>query len=253
MNDAIDGIGMAATGGIIAREVDRAQAGGGGHGDDHVGGPCANCGTILTDTFCGACGQHGHVHRTMGALVHDILHGVFHFEGRVWHTLPMLAWRPGELTRRYAQGERVRFVSPMALFLFSVFLMFAVSSSVTKNISFGGAATPEAGEVVVAEYQRQAERLQRSEKRIARMDAAKASGDTDEDYDSDRADLIERRDAARAELPKLGAAAKALGRGREGETEGRGRQWRSNDLRTEVRTCPQQPVADGVQDQDLRL
>ena len=38
----------------------------------------------------------------------------------------MLAWRPGELTRRYAHGERAKFVSPTALFLFSVFLMFAV-------------------------------------------------------------------------------------------------------------------------------
>jgi hypothetical protein len=53
-------------------------------------------------------------------------HGVFHFEGRTWHTIPLLFWRPGELTRRYVQGERVNFVSPMALFLFSVFLMVAV-------------------------------------------------------------------------------------------------------------------------------
>jgi hypothetical protein len=40
--------------------------------------------------------------------------------------LPLLAWRPGALTRRYVEGERARFVSPIALFLFSVFLMFAV-------------------------------------------------------------------------------------------------------------------------------
>ena len=36
--------------------------------------------------------------------------------------------RPGELTRRYIGGERTRFLSPVALFLFSVFLMFAVFS-----------------------------------------------------------------------------------------------------------------------------
>ncbi len=42
----------------------------------------------------------------------------------------MLAWRPGELTRRYIHGERARFVSPLALFLFSVFLMFATFESV---------------------------------------------------------------------------------------------------------------------------
>ena len=60
------------------------------------------------------------------------LHGVLHFEGKIWHTLPMLAWRPGELTRRYIDGERAKFVSPMALFLFSIFLMFAVASFTRK-------------------------------------------------------------------------------------------------------------------------
>jgi hypothetical protein len=68
------------------------------------------------------------VHRTLGAFWHDLLHGVLHFEGKIWRTLPMLAWRPGELTRRYIGGERARFVSPLALFLFSVFLMFGVLS-----------------------------------------------------------------------------------------------------------------------------
>ena len=40
----------------------------------------------------------------------------------------MLAWCPGVLTRRYIEGERARFVSPVALYLFTVFLMFAVLS-----------------------------------------------------------------------------------------------------------------------------
>jgi hypothetical protein len=60
---------------------------------------------------------------------------VFHFEGKLWRTLPLLAWRPGELTRRYIDGERARFVSPMAIFLFSIFAMFAV-------FSFAGIAPP---------------------------------------------------------------------------------------------------------------
>jgi hypothetical protein len=38
----------------------------------------------------------------------------------------LLVWRPGELTRRYIDGQRATFVSPIALFLFTVFLMFAV-------------------------------------------------------------------------------------------------------------------------------
>jgi len=87
---------------------------------------CLNCGTALTGPFCSQCGQAAHVHRTLGAFFHDLLHGVFHFEGRVWHTLPMLVLRPGQLTRRYIDGQRARFVSPLALFLFCVFVMFAV-------------------------------------------------------------------------------------------------------------------------------
>lgn len=89
---------------------------------------CLNCGTMLQGAFCHTCGQHAHVHRTLGAFGHDLLHGVLHLEGKAWHTLPKLMFRPGELTRRYIAGERARFVSPLAMFLFSVFLMFAVVS-----------------------------------------------------------------------------------------------------------------------------
>ena len=95
--------------------------------DGHtVESSCLNCGTLLAGDYCHSCGQHAHVHRTLTAFFHDLAHGVFHFEGKVWRTLPLLAWKPGELTRDYVDGKRARFVSPMALFLFSVFLMFAV-------------------------------------------------------------------------------------------------------------------------------
>ena len=62
---------------------------------------------------------------------------MLHLDGKLWHTLPMLAWRPGELTRRYVDGERAKFVSPMALFLFSVFLMFAVFSLAGTQVLTG--------------------------------------------------------------------------------------------------------------------
>ena len=87
---------------------------------------CLNCGAVLSGEYCHDCGQHAHVHRTLTAFFHDVAHGVLHFEGKVWRTLPLLLWQPGELTRDYVAGKRARFVSPMALFLFSVFLMFAV-------------------------------------------------------------------------------------------------------------------------------
>lgn len=95
----------------------------GGHFAENI---CLNCRAALAGPYCHECGQQAHLHRTLGAFMHDLLHGALHFEGRIWHTLPKLVLKPGELTRRYIEGERAGFVSPMGLFLFSVFLMFAV-------------------------------------------------------------------------------------------------------------------------------
>lgn len=91
---------------------------------------CLNCGAHLNGSYCHQCGQKAHLHRSLRAFLYDLLHGALHFEGRTWRTLPLLLWSPGQLTRRYVQGERARFVSPMALFLFSIFLMFAVFQTI---------------------------------------------------------------------------------------------------------------------------
>lgn len=124
--EGAEGMGEAVTGGPAARAIEsragKSRAGG--------GSTCLNCEAELIGTYCHSCGQQSHVHRTLGAFWHAITHSVLHFEGKIWRTLPLLAWRPGELTRRYVEGERARFVSPVALFLFSVFLMFAVFSSI---------------------------------------------------------------------------------------------------------------------------
>ncbi len=146
MSDITGAIGELAQGGMIARAIEprAGEAGPDGHTHETA---CLNCGTELLGSHCHACGQRGHIHKTIGAFLHDLVHGVFHFEGKVWHTLPMLAWRPGELTRRYIAGERARFVSPMALFLFSVFLMFAVFQLVGLSApsDFGNVNIPTPG------------------------------------------------------------------------------------------------------------
>ncbi len=124
MSDIVEGLGTAAQGGFFARMLEPET----GAKQRHPGDPehCLNCGTELVGAYCHACGQSGHIHGTIGAFMHDLLHGALHFEGKLWRTLPMLVLRPGRLTRRYIEGARTRFISPMALFLFSVFLMFAI-------------------------------------------------------------------------------------------------------------------------------
>ena len=132
----MESIADAVTGGMVANTVEPSTGiDKSGHTTEQA---CLNCGTPLVGDYCHRCGQKGHVHRSLAAFGHDLLHGVFHFEGKIWRTLPMLAWRPGELTRRYIEGERASFVSPVALFLFSVFVMFAVISSLGGPVKVMG-------------------------------------------------------------------------------------------------------------------
>jgi Protein of unknown function (DUF3667) len=123
--DGIEAVGDAVTGGLLARAVEPQAGEAGDTGHTHEKS-CLNCLTPLTGHYCSICGQKAHVHRSVRGFLQDFVQGLFNFEGKIWRTLPMLAWRPGEMTRRYIAGERARFISPVALYLFTVFTMFAV-------------------------------------------------------------------------------------------------------------------------------
>lgn len=149
MSEELEAMGTAVEGGLIAKALEEERYGATGG----RGGNCLNCGAVVTGSYCATCGQPLHVHRSIGAFWHDILHGVLHFEGKFWRTLPLLAWKPGDLTRRYVHGERAKFISPMALFLFSVFMMFAVFSFLGDPFSDGdiAIANDEAAAGVIAQ------------------------------------------------------------------------------------------------------
>ncbi len=138
MNDMGEALGTATEGGLLARVLGRRQSAVAARTE--TGGDCLNCGTVLQGNFCHSCGQKAHIHRTISGIMHDLIHGVLHLDGKLWNTLPLLAFRPGWLTRDYIDGKRARYVSPMAMFLFSVFLMFAVFQAlgITTPTSLGG-------------------------------------------------------------------------------------------------------------------
>ena len=157
MSDIPDAFGTAMEGGLYARAVQR-ETGEGSSGKietdesgHFVEQACLNCGAKLMGRHCHICGQQAHLHRTLSAVGHDLLHGVLHLDGKLWHTLPLLTLHPGKLTRRYIDGERADFVSPMAMFLFSVFLMFAIFQAIglTTPTDIGGANLGKIGEDLV--------------------------------------------------------------------------------------------------------
>ena len=140
----LEAVADAVTGGAMGRAVEPRAGEGDGHTDERN---CLNCGAALAGPFCHECGQHAHVHRTLGAFFHDFLHGVLHFEGKIWRTLPLLAWKPGELTRRYIDGQRASFISPIALFLFCVFLTFGVIGLTSRSVNTAKISADAAREI----------------------------------------------------------------------------------------------------------
>ena len=172
--EGIEGVGEAVTGGTLARAAEP-EAGESGTPAE-ARGNCLNCGAALAGDFCLRCGQKARVHRTLSAWWHDFLHSVLHLDGKFWRTVPLLAWRPGELNRRYVEGERARFISPLALFLFSVFLMFAVFSvSGATAIGVDDGTAAEASRDIEAELAPLREQVARLEAEQER--GAAAAGD----------------------------------------------------------------------------
>ncbi|WP_419254762.1 DUF3667 domain-containing protein [Caulobacter sp. ErkDOM-YI] len=132
----LDAAGGAVTGGLIGGALERPE---GKAGEAHSGA-CTDCGQTVSDNFCAHCGQPTHVHRSLLHLGEELLHGVMHFDGRIWRTVPLLVLNPGRLTREWVEGKRSRYVSPLGLFLFTIFLMFFI-------LSFGGGKAFDRGAV----------------------------------------------------------------------------------------------------------
>jgi hypothetical protein len=93
---------------------------------------CENCGSPLYGEHCFACGQptKGLV-RHFSSILGDFFDTVFNIDSRVLRTIGPLLVRPGYLSLEYFAGRRVRYVTPMRLFLFlSLVAFFAVHANI---------------------------------------------------------------------------------------------------------------------------
>ncbi len=144
----LDAAGGAVSAGLIAGAIEKPT----GNAGEHDAGVCHDCGAETSGKFCANCGQPTHVHRTLLHLCEELLHGVLHFDGRIWRTLPLLAFNPGRLTREWIHGKRVRYVSPLAMFLFTVFITFFVLSFVHMPAAPVNPVSSVAGEQGAAEF-----------------------------------------------------------------------------------------------------
>ena len=194
----LEAVGGAATGGLIASTFEKPT----GHaGEPHPA--CADCGAQTIGPFCHNCGNPSHVHRTLGHLFEEFLHGIAHFDSRAWRTLPMLVFRPGRLTREWCHGKRARYVSPLALFLFTVFVLFMglsyLPESPARTLSQQRAAA-------AADLARDRATLAEAEAAFAKADTPEARAALQEEVANARAAVAETLEDFRG-LQKLEAMA----------------------------------------------
>jgi hypothetical protein len=89
---------------------------------------CQNCGEPLLGPHCYRCGQpvNGLV-RHFSSILGDFLDSVLNIDARIFRTLGPLFTRPAYLSLEYFAGRRVRYVSPVRLFVFLSIITFFVA------------------------------------------------------------------------------------------------------------------------------
>jgi hypothetical protein len=96
--------------------------------------PCLNCGTNIQLTYCPECGQAEiDSDPTFREFLHDLAEEFLHWDGKLGRTFRLLITKPGALTTEYLAGRRVRYISPLRVYLTCSLLFFFVSAVVPQR------------------------------------------------------------------------------------------------------------------------
>jgi Protein of unknown function (DUF3667) len=91
---------------------------------------CRNCGFAWGDkkpNYCPQCGQDTHEHPpSLLEFVHEFVTHYVALEGKLWKTLGLLFFAPGQLTKHFSAGRKLRYVSPLRLYITASFVFFLV-------------------------------------------------------------------------------------------------------------------------------
>src|SRR6188472_541842 len=88
---------------------------------------CPNCGPTLEGPFCAQCGQKATpLNPSLRDILHDVVDEVLNVDSKIFKSVRLLLTRPGFLSREQFGGRRIRYVSPIRLYLLCSLVYFAV-------------------------------------------------------------------------------------------------------------------------------
>jgi hypothetical protein len=98
---------------------------------------CLNCGASLSGPFCAECGQRDiPPYPSVRELAVDAVSEFSGWDGRLTSTLRALIKHPGMLTHEFLEGRRVRYISPLRLYLMSSLVYFLLAAA-APNLGVG--------------------------------------------------------------------------------------------------------------------
>lgn len=106
---------------------------------------CLNCGATVIGRFCHVCGQENIVPKeSFGSLVIHFFYDITHFDGKFFHSLKYLLFRPGFLSKEYISGRRAGHLNPVRMYVFTSAIFFLIFFMVVnpKNIIHINSNTP---------------------------------------------------------------------------------------------------------------
>ncbi len=79
---------------------------------------CINCNMEFTGKYCHNCGQEKVRRLEVRTILHDVTHGILHWENSILRTLKQLMLGPGTIVKDYITGRRKSYVKPFSYFIF---------------------------------------------------------------------------------------------------------------------------------------
>lgn len=97
---------------------------------------CPNCGTPVSDLFCGHCGQSTRDFRvSVGSLFRDFFREAFDLDSVLLRSIKPLCIKPGFLTLEFIEGKRRSYLPPVRMYI-TISVIFFLSLSLTRGDGF---------------------------------------------------------------------------------------------------------------------
>ena len=87
---------------------------------------CINCDHPIneSDNFCPSCGQKTFERLALKTLLGELASAYFAWDSKLFKTLKLLLFKPGEVSKQYISGKRKNYVAPLRVYFFFSVLFF---------------------------------------------------------------------------------------------------------------------------------